>query len=164
MIRLRPATTADLELLIRWDEAPHVAESDPNSDWGWAQELGRARPGREQLIAERDGAPIGYVEIMDPHLDDEHYWGECPPGLRSIDIWIGEARELNQGHGTEMMKQALARCFAPTEVTAVLLDPIATNTRARRFYERLGFRYLEDRQLGADLCAVYRLDRSAWQP
>ena len=66
MMRLRPATPDDLELLRRWDEQPHVIESDPNDDWGWEQELARDPDWREQLIAEVDGTPIGFIQIIDP--------------------------------------------------------------------------------------------------
>jgi aminoglycoside 6'-N-acetyltransferase len=38
-----------------------------------------------------------------------------------------------------MMELALERCFADERVNAVLIDPMASNTRARRFYEKLGF-------------------------
>jgi ribosomal protein S18 acetylase RimI-like enzyme len=63
--------------------------------------------------------------------------------LRAIDIWIGEAADLGRGYGTRMMRHALERCFADPAVKAVLIDPLASNTRARRFYERLGFRCIE---------------------
>ncbi len=49
-IRLRPATTADLDLLRHWDEQPHVVSSDPNDEWNWEVELTWATPWREQLI------------------------------------------------------------------------------------------------------------------
>ena len=62
-----------------------------------------------------------------------------------------------------MMRLALARCFADRAVTAVLVDPLARNTRAHRFYERLGFRQVERRRFGADDCFVYRLERG-WSP
>jgi aminoglycoside 6'-N-acetyltransferase len=156
---LRKATRDDLEVLRRWDEEPHVVESDPNDDWGWEKELGREVDWREQLIAEVDGRPIGYLEILDPARDDEHYWGDCDDNLRAIDIWIGEAEFLGQGHGTRMMQLALERCFAVPTVEAVILDPLFSNERARRFYERLGFRFVERRSFGADECAVYRLER-----
>lgn len=162
MVRLRPATPADLPLLTRWDDEPHVLESDPNDDWGWEAELARDPDWREQLIAEADGVPIGFVQIIDPAREDGHYWGEVPANLRAIDIWIGEADYLGRGHGTEMMRQALARCFADTAVTAVLIDPLASNVRAHRFYERLGFRFVERRQFGLDDCFVYRLERADW--
>ncbi len=161
-LRLRPATLDDLALLRRWDDAPQVVAADPNDDWGWETELARDPDWREQLIAEVHGRPIGFVQIIDPALEDGHYWGECPPDLRAVDIWIGEPDALGKGYGTEMMEQALARCFAPPEVEAVLIDPLASNERARRFYERLGFAFVEERSFGLDRCAVYRLDRAAW--
>lgn len=158
-VRLRAATTADRPLLERWDEEPHVVESDPNDDWHWEHELGVAHPWREQLIAEVDGRAIGFVQIIDPQLEESHYWGDAPAGLRAIDIWIGERDALGQGYGTTMMQQAIARCFAPPEVTAIIIDPLASNTRAIRFYERLGFRPVERRWFGADDCLVMRLER-----
>jgi aminoglycoside 6'-N-acetyltransferase len=162
-MKLRPATPADLQLLRRWDEQPHVISSDPNDDWQWEVELGRSPDWREQLIAERDGRPIGYVEIIDPHRDEEHYWGDVPPNLRAIDIWIGEAADLNRRYGTAMMRMALERCFADPSVTAVINDPLAANARAQRFYERLGFRLVERRQFGLDDCFVYRLERADYE-
>lgn len=162
-MQLRPATLDDLELLRRWDEQPHVFESDPNDDWGWESELARHVDWREQLIAEVDGVPIGYLEIIDPARDDEHYWGDCGKNLRAIDIWIGEAEYLGRGHGTRMMQLALERCFSAPEVAAVILDPLFSNERARRFYERLGFRFVERRRFGADDCAVYRLERGDFE-
>ena len=53
-MKLRPATPADVELLRRWDEQPHVVASDPNDDWAWETELGRLPDWREQLIAETE--------------------------------------------------------------------------------------------------------------
>ena len=159
MITLRPATIADLATLQRWDEQPHVLESDPNDDWGWDTELTKTPFWREQLIAEVDGRPVGFLQLIDPKHEDSHYWGDCEPNLRAIDIWIGEAEDLGKGYGTQMMKLAIARCFAPPEVTAIIIDPLASNEKARRFYERLGFRFVEYRDFGADHCAVYRLER-----
>lgn len=160
-MRLRPATLDDLTLLRHWDEQPHVIESDPNDDWQWEVELDRTPPWREQLVAEVDGRPIGFVQIIDPALEESHYWGDCPPNLRAIDIWIGEAEYLGQGYGTAMMREAIARCFAAPEVTAIIIDPLASNLRAIRFYERLGFRAVERRRFGDDDCLLMRLERAA---
>lgn len=149
-------------MLRRWDEAPHVVASDPNDDWDWENELTKNPPWREQLIAEVDGVAIGFVQIIDPAEEDSHYWGEIQRNLRAIDIWIGEENFLGKGYGTYIMKLALDRCFANPAVEAVLIDPLANNTRAHRFYERLGFKPVGRRQFGADDCIVYRLDRSEW--
>jgi aminoglycoside 6'-N-acetyltransferase len=162
-VTLRPATLNDLAILQHWDQQPHIVESDPNDDWGWENELGRSVDWREQLIAEIEQRAIGFVEIIDPNRDEEHYWGEIEPGYRAIDIWIGEKTELGKGHGTQMMRLAIDRCFAVPEVHSILIDPLAANLRARRFYERLGFQFLERRQFGLDDCAIYRLTRATWQ-
>lgn len=159
-MRLRPATPDDLDLLRRWDEQPHVIASDPDDDWGWEVELARSPSWREQLIAEEDGRAVGFLQIIDPAREEGRYWGPAvPEGLRAIDLWIGEASDLGRGLGTRMMRLALVRCFADPSVSAVLVDPLASNARAHRFYERLGFRAVEPRRFGDDDCIVYRLDR-----
>ena len=160
-MRLRPATLADLDLLRRWDEQPHVVASDPNDDWAWEVELAGSPAWREQLLAEVDGRPVGFLQIIDPAREESRYWGEVPAGLRAIDIWIGEAADLGRGYGTQMMRLALARCFADPSVSAVLVDPLAENVRAHRFYERLGFAFVARRRFGDDECFVYRLERPA---
>ena len=79
--------------------------------------------------------------------------------LRLIDVWIGEPSDLGGAYGTVVVRLALETCFADPSVTAVLVDPLASNTRAHQFYERLGFRLVERRQFGDD-CLVYRLARA----
>ncbi|TAE28286.1 MAG: N-acetyltransferase [Cytophagales bacterium] len=161
-ISLRAATLHDLALLRHWDEQPHTVASDPNDDWDWETELTRQPLWREQLVAELDGRPIGFIQIIDPSQEDSHYWGDIGPNLRAIDIWIGEADDLNKGYGTVMMTLALERCFSDSAVTDVLIDPLASNHRAHRFYERLGFQFVEQRSFGDDDCFVYRLTRESF--
>lgn len=162
-MRLRPAILDDLDLLRRWDAAPHIIASKGTEDWGWERELDRDPDWREQLIAEVDDVPIGFIQIIDPAREDSHYWGDRPDGLRAIDIWIGEENYLGRGLGTAMMRMAISRCLADPSVDGILIDPMATNDRARRFYERLGFRFVENRRFGDDDCAVYRLERGDWR-
>jgi len=158
-LTLRPATIADAPLLRHWDEQPHVLASDPNDDWMWEVELTRHPEWREQLIAEDRGRPVCFLQIIDPLREDSHYWGDVPPNLRAIDIWIGSEDDLGKGYGTLMMRLALERCFASPEVEAVIIDPLASNTRAHRFYQRLGFVPVGRRRFGEDDCLVHRLDR-----
>src|SRR5215210_6835221 len=105
-MQLRKATLDDLSLLQHWDEQPHNIAADPNDDWNWETELGLNQDWREQLIAELDGRPIGFIQIIDPAKEDSHYWGDVPNNLRAIDIWIGEKEDLAKGYGTEMMRLA----------------------------------------------------------
>jgi aminoglycoside 6'-N-acetyltransferase len=161
---LRHANIHDLSLLRHWDEQPHVIAADPNDDWNWEEEeLSQQPEWCEHLIAEMDGTPIGFIEIIDPAREESHYWGDVSENLRAIDIWIGEEVYLGKGYGTQMMQLAIERCFKDKEVIGIIIDPLATNEGARRFYERLGFTFLDYRQFNKDYCAVYRLDREQWK-
>jgi aminoglycoside 6'-N-acetyltransferase len=161
-MELRLATPDVVELLRRWDAQPHVRAASPNDDWAWEVELERSPDWREQLIAELGGRPVGFIQIIDPALEENRYWRDSPSGLRAVDIWIGEEADLGRGYGTEMMRLALARCFKNPTVSAVLIDPLASNVRAQRFYQRLGFQFIERRRFGEDDCFVYRLERSRY--
>jgi aminoglycoside 6'-N-acetyltransferase len=161
---LRRAVPADVPLLRHWDQQPHViAASGDDDSFPWETELARDVDWRELLIAEEGGRPVGVMQIIDPAREETHYWGDCEENLRAIDIWIGEAGDLGKGYGTEMMRLAIDRCFAAPDVTAILIDPLASNARAHRFYERLGFIAAERRTFGTDDCIVYRLGRTAWR-
>ncbi|HKX38722.1 MAG TPA: GNAT family N-acetyltransferase [Burkholderiales bacterium] len=162
VLTLRRATPDDASLLRRWDEQPHMVAAKGTDDWEWESELGRELDWREQLIAERDGKPIGFVQIIDPAQEETRYWGSVPAGLRAIDIWIGEEAVLGKGYGTRMMREAIGRCFADPSVRAILIDPLASNERAQRFYQRLGFRPVARQRFGADECLVHRLERRDW--
>jgi aminoglycoside 6'-N-acetyltransferase len=170
LLRIRAATVADAGLLASWNSLPHVqaAVSDDGLtgfDCDWSEELLPRDDGSAYFVAEADGRPIGAMQIIDPARDETHYWGEIAPDLRAIDIWIGDPEYLGRGFGTRMMRWALARCFAEPAVTAVLVDPLFRNTRAHRFYQRLGFRPVERRRFDdTSDCLVLRLERAAWAP
>lgn len=74
-LQVRPALPSDLALLRAWDAKPHVITAR-GSDGGmnWEEELSRHPPWRELLIAEISGHAIGFMQIIDPALEDSHYW------------------------------------------------------------------------------------------
>ena len=169
-VRLRPATLDDVPTLEAWDREPHViACSSDRPDLevafdgiDWPHELADQASGITTFIAEADGRPVGVLQVCDPHSEPSHYWGEIEPGLRAIDIWIGPADALNRGLGARMMTIALDDAFAEPDVDAVVIDPLASNTAAQRFYRRLGFVDEGRRMFGEDVCLVMRLPRNAW--
>jgi aminoglycoside 6'-N-acetyltransferase len=152
-----------LPVLKYWDEQPHVIESDPNDDWNWETELKRFPEWRQQLIAELNGKSIGFIQIIDPLREETHYWGDIEADLRAIDVWIGEEQYLGKGYGTEMMKLAIDLCFSETSVKGILIDPLESNKNAIRFYEKLGFKFVENKTFGPDFCSVYRLNREQYE-
>lgn len=170
-VRLRPAVPADAALLHAWDREPHVIRAvtdDPTAeeafiDAEWEQEISDQSSVSFFLIGEENGRPVGAMQVIDPHLEPTHYWGQIEPNLRALDIWLGAADALGRGVGTAMMTQAIDTCFSDGEVTAIVIDPLASNTDAHRFYQRLGFRPVGRRMFGTDDCLVHRLERSAWE-
>lgn len=161
---LRNATLDDVPLLEAWDSTPHVIEAGGAwDDFDWSLEIPRDLDWRQLLMAEVAGRPIGMIQIIDAQEEESHYWGDTGPGYRAIDIWIGDEDCLGRGHGTAMMRLAFELCFADETVHTILIDPLARNTRAIRFYRRLGFEPVERRVFGEDDCLVLRLDRQAWE-
>ncbi len=129
-ITLRHATRDDIPLLDYWNTMPHVISAttdDPDMETAfdgleWDEDFDIAEEYGpdvwQQFIAEADGRPIGVVQVIDPHLEPTLYWGDIEPGLRAIDIWIGEADDLGRGYGTVMMNTAIDMCFASQTSTA----------------------------------------------
>ena len=128
-----------------------------------ADELASQDEFNQYYIAELDGRPIGAMQIIDPHLERTHYWGEISPNLRALDIWIGEPDSLGKGYGETMMRLAFQRCFADSAVTAIVIDPLVSNVRAHKFYRRLGFKPVGERRFGNDDCLVHELTRVDWR-
>lgn len=155
-VSLRKATLHDSSVLKEWDSDEAVGFSggdDDNYDWDF--ELPRLTSWREFLIAEVNAEPIGMVVLIDTLREESHYWGDdVPMDSWAIDIWIGNEKHRCRGFGTEMMRQALGRCFKEHRASCVLIDPLESNVRAIAFYRRLGFREVGPRRFGNDDCLV----------
>ena len=171
LVQLRNATMDDVHLLQGWDEQEHlqgydVMGDEDFNDWDWPQSLAEDYPWKRQLVAETtsQNIPIGFVLVIDPANEITHYWGnDCEPHLRAVDMWIGEPDYLGKGYGTEIMTQVLNDyVFHEPSVVAALVDPMAGNTRAHRFYQKRGFKPIGIRHFGPDCCLVHRLNRTDW--
>jgi aminoglycoside 6'-N-acetyltransferase len=170
-VTLRRATPGDVVWLDLWDTDADViacSTDDPDAtiafeNTDWAEELAAQDEHSQYFIAELGGRPIGAMQICDPHLEASHYWGEIAPNLRAIDVWIGAPEDRGKGYGAKMMRLALERCFADGRVTGIVIDPLASNTRAHRFYQRMGFKPIGRRNFGADDCLVHELKREDWR-
>lgn len=170
-LRLRPATREDIPQLGVWDTDPDVIASttdDPDAELAfegleWEAEIDGQTDVYRYYIALLDERPVGAMLVIDPHLEHTHYWGEIEPGLRALDIWIGHPDDRGKGLGAAMMELAISMCFAEPSVKAIVIDPLASNTRAHAFYRRLGFRPEGRRMFGDDDCLVHRLTRADWE-
>jgi aminoglycoside 6'-N-acetyltransferase len=137
-----PMTAADLPLIRRWLETPHV------SQW-WHDPAGQFdlvsgdldHPDMAQYIVASDGRPFAYLQCY--NLSDWNTgFGPQPLGTRGLDQFIGEADMLGLGHGSAFIRSFTERLLAKG-TPRVVIDPDPANVRAIRAYERAGF--LKDR-------------------
>ena len=135
---IRAMTAADLPLVQRWLELPHVLEW-----WGEANEqyalvsADLHEPAMDQFILSTNGNALGYLQCYDL-TEWNTGFGPQPHGTRGIDLFIGEPNMIGRGHGS-----ALIRCFVEdlfrVGVPRIVTDPDPANRRAIRAYQKAGF-------------------------
>ena len=141
----RDVTAKDMKLIGSWLELPHVAEW-----WGEAAvELAEIKANLdsdsvEQLIVELDGKPIGFLQSYDPHMEDAHSYQDQPMGTLGLDMFIGDANLLKQGHGSGILT-AFVELLFEEGVPRVIVDPDPKNTAAIKAYEKAGFAAFDTR-------------------
>ena len=162
-MELREATIDDLTIIQWWHQQSHIVDAGPGYDYNWEKELVRKPEWRQQLIALADNAPIGFVQIYDPYDEDTGRWDNVSRKLRAIDVWIGEAENLNKGYGTAMMQQAMKLAFKDPDVHALLVDPLITNKKAQRFYAHLGFKFSESKKIYGESCYILKIRRDQYE-
>ena len=136
----RPAALQDLPLLQHWLRTPEVVRW-----WGNAEE--QALLLREDLeepcmvmrIVSFEGRPFAYAQDYAVHIWPQQHFARLLPGSRAIDSFIGEPDMIGRGHGSTYLKLVAERLWAEG-APVVAVDPDVDNLRARRAYEKAGFR------------------------
>jgi len=134
----RPMTAADLPLVQRWLQQPHVVEwwGDPDEQYRLVSgDLDEAA--MDQFIVSIGGRDFGYIQCYD--LSDWNSgFGAHPKGTRGIDQFIGEPDMVDRGHGSAFIRAFIERTLA-NGAPRVVTDPDPVNERAVRAYEKVGF-------------------------
>lgn len=133
-----PMTTADLPLIRRWLETPHVSEwwHDPAEQFELVSgDLGH--PDMAQFIVATDAKPFAYLQCY--NIGAWHTgFGPQPQGTCGLDQFIGEADMLDRGHGPAFIR-TFAEGLLANGTPRVVIDPDPDNARAIRAYEKAGF-------------------------
>jgi aminoglycoside 6'-N-acetyltransferase len=140
---LRGATERDVPDIAEIMRCPSVAYW-----WGrfdveeFTNEL--SVPASHPLVIERAGEAVGYIQY-----DEEH-----DPMYRhaQIDIALHDAHQ-GRGFGTDAVRTLARYLFDEVGHHRLTIDPAATNERAIRCYERVGFRpvgVMRDYERGPD--------------
>jgi aminoglycoside 6'-N-acetyltransferase len=133
-----PMGAADLPLVRRWLEAPHVAQwwHDPAAQFELVSgDLDH--PDMAQYIVAAHGRPFAYLQCY--NLSDWNTGlGPQPSGTRGLDQFIGDGDMIGRGHGSAFIRDFTERLLA-RGTPRVVIDPDPANARAIRAYEKAGF-------------------------
>lgn len=143
--KFRAVTPKDLPLLERWIALPHwqVWWGDPELEIAnISSHMGSDEV--EPMMVELDDKPIAYVQSYDPHLENNHPYRDQPFGTIGIDISIGNASDLNKGHGSNILI-ALSELLFEEGAVRLILDPHPDNKVAIACYMKAGFAAFDTR-------------------
>jgi RimJ/RimL family protein N-acetyltransferase len=153
-INFRMLQEADLPLMHRWLNTPHVSE--------WYSISGRRSPSSEEIerkyrprihgsdpvdcyVIILENTPLGMVQSYG--LDDfpaEKANFDLADKCVGIDIFIGEESHIHRGLGGLIIKEFLKKIvFEKYDVDCCIVDPYVENEIAIKAYRKAGFKYLK---------------------
>jgi aminoglycoside 6'-N-acetyltransferase len=131
VVRLRPATRADVAALVPIRRTPEVYRWwRGGSDLAAAIEADFAESGVHPYVIELEGRVVGWIQ-----------WQEEPdPDYRhaSIDIYLDPAVH-NRGVGTDAVRTVARHLVEACGHHRIEIDPAADNAPAIRCYRKVGF-------------------------
>jgi aminoglycoside 6'-N-acetyltransferase len=90
-------------------------------------------------IVSLGGRPFAYVQDYEVHSWPQPHLSHLPKGSRAVDSFIGWPSMIGRGHGHAYLR-LLAERLCAEGAPLVAIDPAEGNLRARRAYEKAGFR------------------------
>jgi aminoglycoside 6'-N-acetyltransferase len=133
---VRPATTADADLLVRWHADPDVARYWDGETFTHEEMLARLdRPSVDSYVVEGDDQPIGYLQAHFPEASTD----------AGLDMFLVPSAR-GRGLGPDAARTLIAYLLQETGRTRVTVDPYLSNERAICAWKKAGFRPVEERE------------------
>lgn len=162
-LRLRKLLESDIPLMSRWLSDPRVLEFYEGRDRPHDEDMIREHywaPDRDdisQCIVEWRDRPIGYQQFYPSYVSEKGAYGYQPEDdVWGMDQFIGEPELWNQGIGTILVRLVATHLKARAPDRVVTTDPLVTNPRAIRCYEKAGFQRVR-------LLPQHELHEGAWR-
>jgi ribosomal protein S18 acetylase RimI-like enzyme len=145
-VTIRPAKPADLSSLARmaaalvrqhhgFDAARFMLPEDLESGYRWWLAREMKRPDAMVLVAELDGAPVGYAYGTVEGRD----WSALRDTCGALhDIWVEESAR-GQGAGSALLEE-LVRRFKELGMPRIVLMSATQNATAQRLFAKHGWR------------------------
>ncbi len=109
------------------------------------------------FLAECDGVPAGTIRFQ---LEDRLFWPDVPQNDSAFIHRLAVRRRFSGGEvSSALILWAIARTHALGR-RYLRLDCEASRTRLRAIYERLGFRFHSNKQVGPYFVARYEYDEN----
>lgn len=145
----RRMTKADIPLMHRWLNLPHVAEwwGGDSLEADVAKEYGEYIDGVEPIhpfIASCDGIEMGHLQWM-RYRDYSKYMQVLridDPNAANCDVFIADESFLHRGVGAPLIRAFVDEIIFASGVETCFIDPDARNKIAIRAYEKAGFRFV----------------------
>lgn len=144
-IYLRPMEIADTDKIVSWRNKDivrkHFIYRDLFTREGHLNWI-RTQTGPGHVVQFIICEKVGNREIGSVYLRDIDREKKCA----EYGIFIGEEDSLGKGYGTQAAELILDYAFGRLKLKSVFLRVFADNIRARKSYEKAGFKLLTDKQ------------------
>ncbi len=119
---------------------------------------------RVVMSEEKSGDRIGFgIYAQDVFVGSiEFYDLEPSSGSAVVGILIGEKNLWGTGAGSKAMKLALGVGFGQKNFSRIHLQTLEDNWRARKSFEKVGFRFVGVRDAGRKRYALYEIIKERW--
>lgn len=166
-IYLRPMEITDTDKIVSWRNKDLVRRcfiyqklftKEGHMDWIRTQ-VDHGHVVQFIICEKSDDRDVGSVYLRD--IDREQ-------GFAEYGIFIGEEDALGKGYGTQAADLILAYAFEKLKLKSVFLRVFADNMRARKSYEKAGFRQIEGKRENVVIdgeekeVVFYEVERKVW--
>lgn len=144
----KPLKEQDLILLCEWLNKPHVKEwwddhlTDEEIKSKYRKRIGDAVV--VPFLVYLNNYPIGFIQYYHANKVGDGWWPNETEGTVGIDQFIGEENYINRGYGTLMIKAFIKQLFENPGIKKIIMDLEPQNTRAKRCYEKSGFKFVKE--------------------
>lgn len=138
-VYLSPVNADDAETYTKWMNDFEVTDYTGRSsalltlpaEQAWIKSAIEGKNYLFSIVKNEDDMLIGNIELQNVNHTDRS---------TTLGILIGEADERNKGYGTEAINLVLDFAFNYLNINSVNLTLLAVNERAKRCYEKVGFK------------------------
>ena len=142
LVYLRAAERRDIPIFVRWFNDLRttrtllmISPMSEASEERWFDQMieHQGKDGWHFVVCRRaDDRPVGTIGLHDVDLRN---------GSAGLGITIGDPADTGQGYGSDALRALVGFGFEQLRLERVWLDVYDYNERARRVYERIGFRH-----------------------